>query len=121
MRQKRSLAQDIWYEVWTAINNREPLFLEHPLAKAILFRVLREAEKVFSFEMRGLTLKGTRLSFFIKPEDGFQLPAIMQWLKQTFAVRFNKRDGRSGHMERRGRLPPIKCIEICNHIRSRKS
>jgi hypothetical protein len=26
------------------------------------------------------------------------LPAIMQWLKQTFAVRFNRRTGRTGHV-----------------------
>jgi hypothetical protein len=35
---------------------------------------------------------------YIKPEDGFQLPAIMQWLKQTFAARFNRRDDRTGHL-----------------------
>jgi hypothetical protein len=27
-----------------------------------------------------------------------QLPAIMQWLKQTFAVRFNRHGGRMGHV-----------------------
>jgi hypothetical protein len=27
-----------------------------------------------------------------------QLPAIMQWLKQTFAVRFNRHAGRTGHI-----------------------
>jgi hypothetical protein len=39
-----------------------------------------------------------RLSFYIKPADGLQLPAIMQWLKQTFAVRFNRCTGRTGHV-----------------------
>jgi hypothetical protein len=39
-----------------------------------------------------------RLSFYIKPTDGLQLPAIMQWLKQTFTVRFNLSRGRSGHV-----------------------
>jgi hypothetical protein len=48
--------------------------------------------------MRGIALEGEWLSFYIKPADGFQLPAIMQWLKQTFAVRFNRRDGRTGHI-----------------------
>jgi hypothetical protein len=41
-------------------------------------------------------LAGDLLSFYIKPADGFQLPAIMQWLKQVFAVKFNQADGRSG-------------------------
>jgi hypothetical protein len=39
-----------------------------------------------------------RLSFYIKPADGLQLPAIMQWVKQTFAVRFNRRTKRTGHV-----------------------
>jgi hypothetical protein len=33
-----------------------------------------------------------------KSADGLQLPAIMQWLKQMFAVRFNLGTGRSGHI-----------------------
>jgi hypothetical protein len=98
MRKQRILSQGAWYEVRTAVNDGEPLFREEQRAKAILFRVLREAKKIFSFKMRGLTLDGARLSFYIKPEDGFQLPAIMQWIKQTFAVRFNRRDGRTGHL-----------------------
>jgi hypothetical protein len=39
-----------------------------------------------------------RLSFYIKPADGLQLPAIMQWVKQTFAVRFNLSEDRTGHV-----------------------
>jgi hypothetical protein len=84
--------------VRTAVNNREPLFQEHQRAKAILLRVLLEARGPFTFEMRGFALEEGRLSFYIRPEDGLQLPAIMQWLKQTFAVRFNRRDGRTGHL-----------------------
>jgi hypothetical protein len=38
------------------------------------------------------------VSFFIKPADGLQLPEIMKWIKQTFAVRFNWDDGRTGHI-----------------------
>jgi hypothetical protein len=98
MRKPRILAQGAWYEVRTAINNREKLFLEQRRAKAVLFRVLRETEKIFTFEMRGISLGAVWLSFYIKPENGFQLPEIMQWLKQTFAVRFNRRDGRTGHL-----------------------
>jgi hypothetical protein len=96
MRKPRILAQGAWYEVRTAVNNREELFLEQLRAKAVLYRILREAKDIFTFEMRGLVLNGARLSFYIKPEDGLRLPAIMQWIKQTFAVRFNRRDGRTG-------------------------
>ncbi|MDR3357227.1 MAG: hypothetical protein LBO04_08610, partial [Spirochaetaceae bacterium] len=30
--------------------------------------------------------------------DGFELPAIMKWLKQTFAIRYNRDNGRTGHL-----------------------
>jgi REP element-mobilizing transposase RayT len=84
--------------VRTAVNNREPLFQDQWRAAALLLRVLREVKKLFPFEMRGFALEGDLLSFYIRPADGLQLPAIMQWLKQTFAVRFNRRDGRTGHL-----------------------
>jgi hypothetical protein len=97
MRKQRILAQGAWYKVRTVINDCEPLFQEQQWAKALLFRLLLEAKEMFTFEMRGFALEGARLSFYIKPADGFQLPKIMQWLKQTFAVRFNLRVGRTGH------------------------
>jgi hypothetical protein len=52
----------------------------------------------FNFEIRGLYLKDAWLVFYIKPANGLQLPRIMQWLKQTFAVRYNIRHSRSGHI-----------------------
>jgi hypothetical protein len=97
MRMKRILAEDVWYEVRTAVNNREPLFRLW-WAAAIFFRVLREARGIFAFEMRGLRLEDERLSFYIRPACGLQLPQIMQWMKQTFAVRFNVCAGRTGHI-----------------------
>ncbi|MDR0644855.1 MAG: hypothetical protein LBG05_08150 [Treponema sp.] len=50
----------------------------------------------FAFEIRWFRLEEARLSFFIRPDDGFQLLRIIQWLKQTFAVRFNVREGGLG-------------------------
>jgi hypothetical protein len=97
MRKQRILAQGAWYKVRTAINDGEPLFREQQRAKALLFRLLLEAKGLFTFEMSGFALEGEWLSFYIKPADGFQLPKIMQWLKQTFAVRYNLRTGRTGH------------------------
>jgi hypothetical protein len=84
--------------VRTAVNNREPIFRDQWRAAGLLLRVLREVKKMFPFEMRGFALEGARLSFYIKPKDGFLLPEIIQWLRQTFAVRFNLRAGRTGHI-----------------------
>jgi hypothetical protein len=97
MRKLRILAQGAWYEVRTLINDGEPLFREQQQAKALLFRLLFEAKEMFTFETRGFALEGALLSFYIRPADGFPLPKIMQWLKQTFTVRFNLRVGRTGH------------------------
>jgi hypothetical protein len=97
MRLKRILAQGVWYEVRTAVNNREMLF-RLGQAAAIFFRVLRETRGLFAFEIRGLALEGEWLSFYIRPEDGLELPAIMQWMKQTFAARYNRAEGRIGHI-----------------------
>jgi hypothetical protein len=97
MRKNRKLAKNVWYEVRTAINVREPLF-QLEFAAVLLYRVLRKARERFDFEMRGLAFNGAGISFYIKPADGFQLPRIMQWVKQTFSVRFNMRTGRTGHV-----------------------
>jgi REP element-mobilizing transposase RayT len=91
------LQQDVWYEIYTAINNKEPLF-HRRCALALFDRVLDEAKKRFVFEIRGLCLAGDLLAFFIKPADGLELPGIMKWIKQTFAVRYNLLTGRTGHI-----------------------
>jgi hypothetical protein len=64
----------------------------------IFARVFRETELRFIFEVRGLRLEDDRLTFYIRPEDGFELPEIMKWMKQVFAQRFNLADGRTGHI-----------------------
>jgi REP element-mobilizing transposase RayT len=88
----------VWYKIHTAVNNREPLFrLRQTLA--LCAKVLGETAEHFDFEIRGLHIeKDLLLVFYIKPKDAFKLPKIMQWFKQTFAVRYNVLHGRSGHI-----------------------
>ncbi|MDR0638970.1 MAG: hypothetical protein LBG27_08765 [Spirochaetaceae bacterium] len=97
MNTPRKLQQNVWYKVETEVNIGEPLF-RLPWTKVLLHRVLREIRKRYPFEMRGLRLEGARLTFYIKPDDGFMLPLIMQLLKQTFSLRFNILTGRKGHL-----------------------
>jgi REP element-mobilizing transposase RayT len=97
MRQHRILEQGVWYEIRTVINNREPLF-RRKKALDLFAEVFVETGKRFAFETRGMRLKNDLLTFFIKPEDGFRLPDIMKWMKQVFAVRYNVRDRRIGHI-----------------------
>jgi hypothetical protein len=79
------------------VNNRESLF-RSPLERARFEQVLNEARERYAFALCGLRFSGPTVSFYIKPVDGFQLPEIMQWIKQTYALRFNVSDGRTGHI-----------------------
>jgi REP element-mobilizing transposase RayT len=97
MRKLRVLKQGVWYEIRTQINNRELLFQARKV-RAIFKRVFHETELRFVFEIRCLRLEDDWLTFYIKPEDGLELPAIMKWLKQTFAQRYNRETGRTGHI-----------------------
>jgi hypothetical protein len=60
--------------------------------------VLDEAHVLYAFVLYGLRFDGPWVSFYIKPADGFMLPKIMQWIKQTYACRYNVYDGRTGHI-----------------------
>jgi hypothetical protein len=91
------LGEHVWYLVSTAVNVGETLF-QLGWTEDLLCRVLQDAKGNFSFEMRGLKFEGALLTFYIKPADGKELPDIMQWIKQTFAVRFNVIVGRTGHV-----------------------
>jgi REP element-mobilizing transposase RayT len=93
----------VWYEIRTRVNNREPLFRRGTgtvgsVPRAIIARVFRETKLRFAFEVRGLCLEDDWLTFYIKPADGLELPAIMKWLKQVFAQRYNRVEGRIGHI-----------------------
>jgi REP element-mobilizing transposase RayT len=97
MRKLRKIEAHTWYLVSTAVNRHEPIFLS-PNAVNLFNRTLRETGKLFPCEVRFLVIEPDRVSFYIKPTDGFILPFIMQWLKQTYAVRYNVCDGRTGHI-----------------------
>jgi REP element-mobilizing transposase RayT len=97
MRKLRILQQGVWYEISTLINNREQLFGEKR-AREIFEQVFRETERRFTFGIQGLSFEGDLLRFYIRPEDGLRLPEIMKWMKQTFAQRYNRATGRTGHI-----------------------
>ncbi|MDR1231742.1 MAG: transposase [Spirochaetaceae bacterium] len=97
MRSLRILAAVACYFASTAVNNREPLFW-CSRERARFKRVLDEAHVLYAFVLYGLCFDGPAVSFYIKPDDGLQLPEIMQWIKQTYACRYNVYDGRTGHI-----------------------
>jgi REP element-mobilizing transposase RayT len=91
------LKPEVWYEIHTQVNTREPLFRLRQ-ALALLRRVLNDTRERFVFEMTGFRLEADQLTFYIKPADGLSLPDILKWMKQTFAVRYNRLTGRIGHI-----------------------
>jgi hypothetical protein len=97
MRKERELAEDVWYDTNTKVNNGEPVFLAKK--NVWLFEwTVSGAKELYAFEIRGLRFDEANVSFYIKPANGLQLPEIMKWMKETFAVRFNLLDGRTGHI-----------------------
>jgi REP element-mobilizing transposase RayT len=97
MRKLRELQQGVWYEIQTQINNRELLFCVDK-AREIFKQVFHETEHRFAFEIQGLSFEGDLLTFYIRPENGLELPDIMKWMKQTFAQRYNRAMRRTGHI-----------------------
>jgi hypothetical protein len=79
------------------VNNGEPLF-RSKFGVWLFGWVLSEARLIFAFELRGVRFNGAEVLFYIKPVKGLELPEIMKWIKQTFALRFNWDDGRTGHI-----------------------
>jgi hypothetical protein len=97
MRSLRILAAVACYSVSTAVNNREPLFWSSR-ERARFKRVLDEAHVLYAFVLYGLCFDGATVSFYIKPADGFMLPVVMQWIKQTYACRYNAMKCLDGHV-----------------------
>jgi REP element-mobilizing transposase RayT len=97
MRMPRILEPDVWYKISAAVNRHEPIFLAQG-AVDFFNRILCETGELFPCEVRHLNIEPDRVSFYIKPDDGLQLPEIMQWIKQTYSVRYNMYDGRTGHI-----------------------
>jgi hypothetical protein len=112
MRPKRELAENVWYLINTSANNGELLFRSE-FGGWLFGRTLSEAKERFAFELRGVRFAGATVSFFIKPADGLELPEIMKWIKQAFALRFNWDDGRSGHIRGMGRRPTEWAERVC--------
>jgi REP element-mobilizing transposase RayT len=93
----RILKPDVWYKIFTLVNRHEQIFLDRD-AVELFNRTLLETGERFPCEVRHLVIQADSVSFYIKPADGLQLPEIMQWLKQTFAVRYNVMKHLDGHL-----------------------
>jgi hypothetical protein len=62
MRPLRQLTSNVWYNVDTSINNKEPLFRVRGNAD-LFMQVVNEARFLFEFELRGLKFNRAKGSF----------------------------------------------------------
>jgi REP element-mobilizing transposase RayT len=97
MRKNRVFQADTWYEVSTKVNRQEPIFLSQS-AQELFEQTLHETKRLFEFELRELIIEPDGVTFLIKPAANHNLSVVMRRLKQTFAVRYNAANGRTGHI-----------------------
>jgi hypothetical protein len=74
MRLLRQLASNVWYNVGTEINNKEPLFGVRGNVD-LFMQVLFEAYMLFAFELRGLEFNGAQVLFYGQVPDPCREPA----------------------------------------------
>jgi REP element-mobilizing transposase RayT len=75
MRANRVLVAKGWYWVSTDVNNREAVF-RLPREARRLRTVLREARKIYEFEVRELCVEADRVSFCVNAAD--EVAAILR-------------------------------------------
>jgi REP element-mobilizing transposase RayT len=92
----RTLEADATYLV-EAITNRAASDVKQNSDKDFLLSALERAKERFSFDVLDFCVLHDHVYLLIKPEDGFELPWIMQQFLSTAARMWNKKHGHKGH------------------------
>jgi REP element-mobilizing transposase RayT len=66
----------------------------------LILAALKRTKEFFSFKILDFCMLDDHVYFLIKPEDGYDLPWIMQQFLSTAARMWNKRHGKNGHLWR---------------------
>jgi putative transposase len=97
MRRPRKLRTDARYHV-TARINRSKMELEPTCIKEMLLDVIVRAKEKYAFTLSAHSIMSNHIHLLIKPENGLDLPAIMQWTLSVFAMSYNRKLGLTGHV-----------------------
>ncbi len=97
MRRPRITRPGAEYHV-VARANRQEFILDAAENKDLLLQAIREARRKYSFAMRNFCIMGNHVHLMIKPSDGESISRIIQWILAVFAIRFNRRNGITGHV-----------------------
>lgn len=96
MRSLRELVSGGTYHVTARINNKEH-HIRRNLCKEMVLEILAKLQKEMGFKIEHFSLMNNHIHLIITTLD-FELPKIMQRLLMTYAIRYNKRYNRTGHV-----------------------
>jgi putative transposase len=96
MRRPRNTQEGAKYHV-TARANHQKLLMDHDTVKQMFLDVLARAHEKFDFRIDNFVLMGNHFHLILQPLGKSTLAAIMKWILQTFAIRYNKANGLWGH------------------------
>jgi putative transposase len=97
MRKPRELRHNASYHVISRANRKE-MILNSDDVKEMFLEVLRRAQKKYKFVIKNFCIMGNHYHLIIKPLENESLSKIMQWILSTFALKFNRLFGLTGHV-----------------------
>ena len=97
MRKKREFIEGAFYHVTSRTNDKIRVF-ENNLGRKIMLIILEEAKDKYRFTLANFCIMPTHIHLLIKPEEGFALSTIVQWIKTHSAKRWNCIHGSTDHM-----------------------
>ncbi len=98
MRQPRKIVKDATYHV-TARANLQEYILKSKIIKDMLMIVIELAMLKFHFELINFSVMDNHIHLLIKPiGNPKNLSKIMQWILSVFAIRYNKKFHKKGHV-----------------------
>jgi putative transposase len=96
MRKTRVLREGATYHVIARANHKE-LLMEPDVVKQMFLDVTARAKELFDFHLDNFVLMGNHFHFLIQPTGRSSLSAMMKWILQTFAIRYNHANKLWGH------------------------
>ena len=97
MRKRREIQCGATYHV-TAKTNRGEFLLNPDEVKDLLYSVILGSRKKYDYKLVNFCIMSNHIHLMIEPAPGTSLSNLMRWILSTFAIRFNKFYGLTGHV-----------------------
>jgi REP-associated tyrosine transposase len=98
MRKPRKVKRDTTYHVTALANLQEYIFANDGI-KELFTKTLFQAKDIYGFKLINYVIMDNHIHLLIAPVGEPEiLSSIMRWLLGTFAIRFNGRFNRKGHV-----------------------